>query len=305
MRIDLSLRQLEAIVQLAATGSFRAAARELGISQPALSRTLRLAEAALGARLFDRDTRRVAITAAGQELLPIARRVLGEFDTAFGELGQFLQGRSGRVTVATLPSAGMALLPRAIAVFRQQNPQVEFDLLEAPAEALLEAVEAGQADFGLSVRPAPDQRLQYRHLQDDPMVLLCPRGHPLAERASVPWSVFGAHPFIASKPKSSIRPLTDAVFLQKRMAVRTVLEYPSVAACGALVAEGLGITALPRLALELVDMRRLAAVPLARPEVARAIGIVTRIGRTLPPVSRAFMALLMAERPPAPPASAP
>ena len=103
----------------------------------------------------------------------------------------------------------------------------------------------------------------------------------------------GGHPFIASQTTSSIRPITDAVFLQKRLTVPAALDYPSVAACGALVAAGLGITALPRLALELVDMRALAAVPLQRPTVARPIGIVTRIGRSLPPVSRAFMEVLV------------
>ena len=86
--------------------------------------------------------------------------------------------------------------------------------------------------------------------------------------------------------------MTDAVFLRQRTPVRPVLEYPSVAASGALVAAGVGITALPRLALELVDMSQLAAIPLQRPYMTRPIGIVTRIGRTLPPVARAFMACL-------------
>lgn len=293
-RIALSLQQLEAFVQIAACGSFRAAAAQVGVSQPALSRTVREAERVLGARLFDRDTRHVDLSAAGRELLPIARRILREFDGAFGELGEFIHGRSGRVTVAALPSTGAALVPAAMAAFRRTHPQVEFALIEAPAEMLLAAVEEGRADFGLSVRPAPDQRLQYRHLLDDPMLLLCRADDPLAARASVPWSVLAQHPFLASQPRSSIRPITDAVFLQKRLAIRPALEYPSVSACGALVAAGLGLTALPRLALELVNMRGLAAVPLVRPQAGRAIGIVTRIGRSLPPVSQAFMETLVA-----------
>ncbi|MFT3813069.1 MAG: LysR family transcriptional regulator [Acidovorax sp.] len=294
MRVDLSLRQLEAIVQVADAGSFRAAARRMEVSQPALSRTLRLAEETLGVRLFDRDTRRVAITAAGQELLPIARRVLAEFDGAFSELGQFLQGRSGRVTLAALPSAGVALLPRAMAAFRGAHPQVEFALVEAPAEALLAAVDDGRADFGLSVRPPADGRVQYRHLLDDPMVLLCRQDDPLAARTSVPWSVFAGRPFIASQPRSSIRPITDTVFLQKRLAPRVALEYPSIAMCCALVRAGLGITALPALALELTDMHGLAQVPLVHPKVTRPIGLITRIGRSQPPASRAFIDLLSA-----------
>lgn len=289
MRIDLSIRQLEAFVQVAASGSFRQAAQQLGQSQPALSSAIRRAEQTLGARLFDRDTRHVRITATGQELLPIARRVLRDFDHALGDLGEFMAGRSGHVTVAALPSTSVSLVPRAIAAFLRTHPQMGFSLVEAPAEALLAMVEEGRADFGLSVRPQPRQRLHYRHLRDDPFVLVCRRDDPLAARASVPWSVFATRPCIVSAPHSSIRLVTDAAFLRLRTPVRPVLEFPSVAACGAMVAAGLGIAALPVLALELANMAELAAVPLARPAVTRPIGLVTRVGRSLPPVARAFM----------------
>ena len=295
MRIDLSLRQLEAFAQVASSGSFRRAAAELGQAQPVISRLIGQAEQTLGVRLFDRDTRRVEITAAGRELLPIARRILRDFDGALSELGDFMQGRSGHVTVAALPSAGAALVPQAMVALRRTHPAVEFTLIEAPAEALLAAVEEGRADLGLSVPPAPQQRLRYQPLLDDPMVLLCRADDPLAARSQAPWSVFAQQPFIASAVHSSIRPLTDAVFMQKRITPRPGLEYPSVSACGALVAAGLGISALPRLTLGLMSMERLASVPLVRPQASRAIGIVTRIGRTLPPVAHAFMATLLAQ----------
>ena len=294
MRIDLNLRQLEAFVQVAASGSFRQAAQQLGQSQPALSRFIRQAEQTLGARLFDRDTRRVEITPAGRELLPLAQRLLRDFDDTLGDFGAFMAGRSGRVSIAALPSAGVALVPRAIAAFARAHPQVTFALAEAPADALLALLEEGRADLGVSVRPAPQQRLQYRHLHDDPFMLVCRRDDPLAARASVPWSVFGTRPFIVSAAHSSIRSVTDAVFLRQRTRPKPVLDYPSVAAAGALIAAGLGITALPRLTLPLMDMRELVAVPLQRPYITRPIGLVTRIGRSLPPVTRAFMACLEA-----------
>lgn len=290
MRLDLNLRQLEAFVAVAATSSFRQAALQLGQSQPALSRFIRQAEQTLATRLFDRDTRHVSITDAGKELLPIAQRILRDFDDALGDFGEFMAGHSGRVSVAALPSTGIALLPQAIAAFARTHPQVTFTLTEAPADALLALVEEGRADFGISVRPAPRQRLHYSHLLDDPFVLVCRRDDPLATLESVPWSVFAAQPCIVAGQNSSIRPITDAVFLRQRTPVRPVLEYPSVAACGALVAAGLGITALPMLALQLLNMSELAFVPLQRPNMTRPIGIVTRIGRTLSPVSRIFMA---------------
>jgi DNA-binding transcriptional LysR family regulator len=99
-------------LQVATSGSFRRAAAALGQAQPVVSRLIGQAEQTLGTRLFDRDTRRVEITAAGRELLPVAQRILRDFDSALSELGEFMQGRSGRVTVAALPSAGAALVPQ-------------------------------------------------------------------------------------------------------------------------------------------------------------------------------------------------
>jgi len=294
MRLDLSLRQLEAFVQVADSGSFRRAAARLGQAQPVLSRLIGQAEQTLGARLFDRDTRRVEITPAGRELLPLAQRLLRDFDDTLGDFGAFMAGRSGRVSMVVLPSVSVAWVPRAMAAFARTHPQVNFALTEAPADTLLALLEAGRADFGISVRPAPQQRLHYRHLQDDPFVLVCRRDDPLAARAAVPWSVFGMRDCIMSAAHSSIRQVTDAVFLRQRTPPSPVLEYPSVAAAGALVAAGLGITALPVLALQLVDMRELVAVPLVRPAMARPIGIVTRIGRSLSPATQAFMASLQA-----------
>jgi len=292
VRTNLTLQQLEAFVEVARTANFRAAAQALHVSQPALSRTIKVIEDVIDARLFDRDTRHVALTAAGRELLPIAMRILDDFNSSFSELSQFLEGRSGHVTIAALPSTGVALLPEVIAAYRAHSPQVQFSLLEGPAERVRAAVDEGRADFGLSVRPGSHEPMQYRHLFDDPFVLLCRRDDPLAERSSVSWSVFASRPFIASGFNSSIRPITDAAFVQKGLHVVPALEYPSVAASGALVAAGLGITALPRLALHLIRNDALATVPLQRPTLSRPIGLITRIGRSLPPVSLAFIKLL-------------
>ena len=292
MRINLTLQQLQAFAEVAARCNFREAAAALNVSQPALSRTIRMAEQALDARLFDRDTRRVALTPAGRELRPIAERILAEFHGAFSDLAGFLAGRTGQVSVGALPSIGVSVLPPLIARFQAAHPHVGFTLLEAPAAPLLQAVDEGRVDVAVTVRPGPDARLRYQPVLDDPFVLVCRADDPLATRRSVGWRVFTERPFIAAFPQSSIRPVTDAVFLQQGLSVRAPLTYPSIPAAGALVHAGLGITALPRMALHLVASPGLAAVPLHRPAMHRDIGLVTRIGRTLSPVAHAFVPLL-------------
>ena len=295
MRVNLTLQQLEAFEKVASSGSFRAAAQALFVSQPALSRTIRVAEDVLGTRLFDRDTRHVELTPSGQQLLPIARRILMEFDSAFSELSQFLDGRRGHVTIAALPSIGVAVLPRAIATLRRQLPDVGFSLEEAPAEPLLKLVEQGTADFGITVEPRPDARLRYTHLFDDPFMLVCRRDDPLARLKKASWTAFADRPFISSSSLGSIGPILDAVLLRQGIELEAAFEYPSVAVGGAMVAEGLGITALPRLALQLVGSDGLATVPLQRPAVSRRIGIVTRVGRSLSPAAAGMVRYLVAE----------
>lgn len=289
MRIRITLAQLEAFAEVARAGSFRAAAQTLNVSQPALSRTIKIVEGVLEVRLFDRDTRHVEVTPAGKELLPIALRILENFNSSFSELSQFLEGRAGHVTVAALPSVGVALLSDAVAAFIQQRPQVQFAFLEGPAAFVRAAIADGRADFGISVRPDPQDSLEYQHLIDDPFVLLCRRDDAITQRSSASWSAFAERPFIGSGLGSSIRPVTDAVFLQKRLRITPTMEASSIAAAGALVAAGLGLTALPKLALHLIRNDELTSIPLQRPTMSRAIGLVTRVGRSLSPVARDFM----------------
>ena len=289
MRIPLTLNQLEAFVHVADQGSFTKAAQILNISQPALSRTIRAAEKAVGARLFDRDTRNLNTTPAGQELLTIARRVLAEFESSLGDLAQFLVGRRGRVVLATVPSIGAAYLPPVIAGFAKTHPAVEFSIHAINAQPLLEMVESGEADFGISLQPPPDDRFHYEHLVTDEFVMLCPTGHALTAREQCDWSDFRSYPFISQSSSTSIRALTASVFQKLGLAVRTVHECSSLFLSGKLVAAGLGITALPRLALPQLDLTGLETRRLRNPLLRRRLGIVRRSGRTLSKAASGFL----------------
>ena len=275
-RIDLSLRQLEAFAEIVSAGGFRAAASTLHISQPALSRTIRMAEEALGARLFDRGNQGAAITPTGQQLLPIAQRILREFDTSRGELAEFLAGRTGRVALAVLPSVGVSIMPRIISGFLADFPAVRFALQGLSAGPLQQAVIDGRVDFGISVLPPAGLGLAFEPLLADEFVFLCAQGDTLARQAEVPWSVFAQRPFVATSPNSSIRTTTDAVFAQAEMAIEPLYESGNVSMTAALVAAGLGVSAIPLLSLGLIDQTGLLTRKLVAPLVSRQLGIVSR-----------------------------
>src|SRR5260370_42040169 len=205
MRMKVTLHQLEVFLSVSELRSFTEAGRALNVSQPPLSRTIRQIEEAVGARLFDRDTRNVELTPAGRELAPIARRILGEFEGAFSELAQLVEGGSGRVTVAALPSIAAAILPATIQRFRHAHSQADFTILDALSDVIVSAVDEGHADLGVTVRPPLSERLAYRPLLSDDFVLVCRAADPLAGDGAVPWAGFEGQAFVALASTSSAR----------------------------------------------------------------------------------------------------
>lgn len=289
MRINVTPQQLNCFLRVAENGSFSEAARRLAVSQPALSRTIRLTEEALGTRLFDRDTRNVALTPAGVELRPIAERLLAEFEGAFGELALYIAGRRGRITVAALPSIAAVLLPSAIATLKGLQGDVEVLIRDGLSENVVDAVVEGHAEIGLTVQPLPNGKLHYRPLADEAFGLVCRRDDPLARMRQPPWSVFAERPFVAMAPASSVRAMTNAAFLQTGLVVAPHYECSFLGTAGHLIDRGLGISAMPRLALPLMSVSSLVFRPLRAPVVRRQIGIITRAGRSLPPAARIFL----------------
>jgi LysR family transcriptional regulator, carnitine catabolism transcriptional activator len=296
MRTGLKLHQLEAFQEVARSGGFSGAARTLNISQPALSRTIRQIEETLGVRLFDRSTRNVRLTPAGDKLLAGARRVINEVDNAVADFSDFVEGRRGRIAVAALPSVAAWILPRAIARYRECHPNVDVIVLDGLAEKVADAVLDGTAEFGVTMQPARTGDLHYEPLLSDDFALVCRADDPLARRKSVAWSVFRDRPFVAMSRNSSVRALTDSAFLQAGFATRPLYECAHLATAGGLVAAGLGITALPRLTLPIIQFSGLVHRPLHAPRISRAIGVISRGGRTLSPAAAAFLDALRQSR---------
>ena len=295
MSISLTPQQLSGFLQVAATGSFSEAARMLNVSQPALSRTVRTIEEVVGERLFDRDTRNVILTPAGEALRPIAERLVAEFADGFSELAQFVAGKRGRITIAALPSLAAALLPSVLRRFRLQYPGVEFLILDGPSISVLDLVTQRRADLGLTVQPPPDEGLTYRPLLSDEFGLVCRADDGLATAEEpLGWSVFADRPFIAMAASSTVRATTDAAFVQTGIAVTPLYECATLGTAGHLVASGLGITALPRLTIPLIATD-LVWRPLTQPLLHRHIGVVTPKRRSLAPAARAFLDGLLAE----------
>lgn len=287
MKRNPSLTSLRLFMLVAYHRSFSETGRIANVSQPALSRTIRLLEEQLGARLFDRDSRNVRLTAAGEALLPIVERLTADFDHAFAELAPRLTGERGRVVVGALPSVAAGSLPAAIASFRTIYPLVDVVLRDQLSGALYQQMQERHID--LAVTTPPDEgEFHFDPLFQDAMVLVVAAGSALDNSEPANWAIFADQPFIAMAPRSSVRELTDAAMSKAKVVVRGLYDCTQLATVGALIEAGLGITALPRSTLGMLQRGRIAERPLINPHVERTIGLAYPLGRTLPPAADAF-----------------
>lgn len=285
----LSLQQITAFLGLADSGSFRDAAIALRISQPALSRSIQQTESLLSVRLFDRDTRKVSLTAAGERLEPLARRVLTEYERAFSEFGEFVAGQQGVVRIATLPSLAAMLLPGPIARFRANHPKVRIEIWEDVGAPVHRAVLDRSADIGLAPPPQVVDDLRYQKLLKDEIVLVCRTDDPLAQIEEHDWSVFAQRPFISTSRETGLRTMIDHALLQAGVAAEPLFNCKQPGTVGSMVNASIGIAALSRLTLAQLDSPTLTYRRLRHPTVARSLGAITHTARTLPPAARLLL----------------
>jgi len=297
-RNTLALADFQAAVVLHGTGSFRAAAARLGISPSALSRQITGLEERLGTRLFDRDTRNVGTTASGRAFVRVAERMVNTIEEGMAEFDSHLSASHGRLTIAGLPSVTTALLPGLLKSFSRVHPDLDLRIIDALSGPVLEAVEAGTADLGFTAGTlSARSRLSFQSLLEDHFVAIGTRDGPLAEDRPYPWAELVGMPFIAMAKGTSVRELIDGACAQHGRVLAPRFEVAHLATAGALVAEGLGISALPTLTLPVLRVETLVTRPIPDFGARRRIGLVWRSGRSLSPAASAFLAHVRDARP--------
>jgi DNA-binding transcriptional LysR family regulator len=182
----LDVRRMRVLREVAARGSFSAAADALAYTQSAVSQQIAALEREAGIRLVDRNARGVRLTDAGRALVEHADAILARLADAEAELEAIAGLRGGRLRLASFPSAGATIMPEAIARFRDRHPGVELTLEPAEPEPSLARLRAGEVDLVLDItpgyRPPADDHVERVHLLDDPMYVALPKGHPLVRK---------------------------------------------------------------------------------------------------------------------------
>lgn len=290
MRINLSTRHLRAFVALVHTRNFTRAAAACHLSQPAFSAVIQTLEEQAGVRLFTRTPRSVSLTPEGLLLEAAANRLLLDFDRAFDELEDHVQKRKGRISFATLPSLAGGEFPPVIAEFRERYPGIEIDLKDVTADVCLELLRAEQVEFVVSAAVAPAPDLTSTRLVSDVFHLVCRDDHPLAGRKRLNANEVIRLPMVRFARSSSIRQHLDAAFYPQQLP--TEMEVYNLVTAAGLVAQGIGVTLVPTLALFEFQIQGLAAIPVTLPIPDREICIIRRKDAADSVAAAAFVELL-------------
>jgi DNA-binding transcriptional LysR family regulator len=286
---DVNLKQLRAFVAIGRLGSFTRAAGALHTTQPALSARIRELEAALAIRLFDRSTRSVRLTQAGEDLLPVVERALDDLGSVLDRAKDVAARGAGRVAVASLPSIASRVLPVAVARVRARYPGLAVTLRDALADRVLELVRAGEVDFGVTGAVGGDPALAFAPLFSDRIVAVLPARHPLARARRVALEALIEHPLILMDRDSSVRQVVDGTCAALGRLPAPVFEATFMSTAVGLVRAGLGITLLPSSAHEVAAAKDLAVRAIDHPGLVRRIGVLSLKARSLSPAAQVLV----------------
>jgi DNA-binding transcriptional LysR family regulator len=286
-RINFDLQQLQAFVAVADKGSFRAAAKDLHLSSPALGRRVAKLEEILAVRLFTRSTRDVRLTRVGEAFLERARAALDDLESAVLGINEISARHAGRVSVACVPSVATSFMPRAIQAFCEKMPNVRIRVIDEGMADVAAAVVTGEADFAFGFHGTADAPLAFEPLWRDPYVLALRRDHPLARRRAVKVADVSDESWLAVARTSRNRQVLDEYFSARGHPPQPWLEVAHVATLLAMVEAGLGVGIVPALAVA-KDHPALVAVKLSDVDATREVGLLTLEGRRLTPVAQRF-----------------
>jgi DNA-binding transcriptional LysR family regulator len=253
----LNVHRLKVLREVAAQGSFSAAANALSYSQPAVSQAVATLEAETGVTLIQRDRRGVRPTVAGQALIDHTDAILARLDAAEAEVSAIAGVRGGRLRIASFPTAGATLLPLAVSTFRSAHPGVELSLVEDEPEAIAPRLRAGEFDLVLLFEfPGVGEKLgagmRRVELLEDPLHLALPGEHRLAGKKQIRLADLSSESWVQTSAASPcarhvVRSCHAAGFEPD-----VSFESDDYQVVQGLVAAGVGVALIPRLALSTV-----------------------------------------------------
>lgn len=248
----MEVHQLRYFCAVAESGNFTRAARQAHVAQPSLSQQIIKLEAELGAKLFDRLPKSIRMTAFGKAFLPKARTILRQIGEAKTEIHEMAGLEKGEITVGVIPTIAPYLLPPLLSGFARAHPAIVINVAEEITSVLLERLHEGEIDLAVLTLPVPGDELICESLVNEPLYAVLPQKHPLASRSTVGLHEIGSEPFLLLKEGHCFRENTISACRRSRLTPNVIFESGQFATILAMVAAGMGISIVPRMARQKV-----------------------------------------------------
>ena len=292
-REKMDWQQVISFLAVAETGSVSRAAERVHRSQPAVSRQLQALEGELGVELLERRGRGVALTPAGRRFAESCSDVRGRFEEAVDELRTWQSGERGILTTGASVTACVYVLPPSLARMREQHPGIEVRLTTARSADIPDLVRRREVDIGVASAPEPPRGLAFHVLRTIRLMLLAGRGSELPEEAIAP-SFLRDRPFVRMTRGTTGR-LIQQFEAREGFPLKTAAETDSLEVVKQLVALGFGISMVPDTVVGDTDRAKgLVLREIGGDSIEAQLGVLTRPGRTSPPIER-YLALIGAE----------
>jgi LysR family transcriptional regulator of abg operon len=295
--MSIKLNQLRDVLAVARLGGIRPAARELGLAQPSLTKSIQQLEASLGVPLFERSGRGLRLTPYGEAFVERTRGAVSEIHRAEDEVRQMRDVHAGRLSFAMAGISMMNLLPGALQSFQRRHAGVQVRVVERPHDQAVPELRAGEIEFAVLPQPGEDLGDEFvvEPLLGDRYVVIARRGHPLAASASLQ-DLLGAG-WIVTRQRGERAAQFEGLFLERGLAVpRVEIQCESVIGVLALLAGTDLLAVVPARWLQSDAVRHVCeAVPVPDLGEARATCVVRRAAYPLTPAAAAFVAALEVE----------
>lgn len=252
----METEQLRHFLKVAERQNFTRAAAEVGLSQPALSRSIARLEAELGQPVFERQTRRVVLTDAGQLLHSRAQQIVAMIDDTRSEISD--DGRTGRIRLAAIPTITPFFLPQPLRRFARDYPQATVTVQEGTTEHLLSRLAQGEIDLAVVALPVTAKYLEVEELFEEELLLVLPAGHPLTTKKRVTVTDVESYPFVLLDEAHCLTGSIVSFCRQRSFYPLSVERTSQLATVQELVALGHGVSMIPAMARRLDESRRRA-----------------------------------------------
>ena len=287
--MNVTLRQVQAFLLTAQLGSLTRAAERMYVTQSAISVLIKQLEAVLGVRLFDRTTRSLRLTAAGEEALPTAERIMRNQELLLTSLQGLADRRRGQVSFAVTPAVAAGVMPRVLATFARQYPGIAVTMLDVAPDQLIPKALEEEVEFSIGTVDGSHGEMVLTPLLRDRVGVVIRDDSAIAALDSLSWSDVLDHPVIAIRKGSGIRTLIDDTLAAQGKRLVPAYEVSLLATALAMVAEGLGASILPGYLITHLHPLGLTIRPLIAPVITREISVITKARRSLSAAAEGFL----------------